>query len=472
MIRLSCLCALLLVAAGAIAAPPQPNVIFILVDDLRADVLGCTGHPFVRTPNIDRIRNEGALFRNAFVTTSLCSPSRASFLTGMYAHAAGVTRNEVKVSDPDFERTPSFAQLLQKAGYETGYVGKWHIAPRPDPRPGFDYWLSFRGQGVYFDPELNENGRTFKASGYLTEILNDKAIEFLQRERSKPFCLYLSHKAVHDPRTVRPADANLYANEKLPQPPNFNDDLRGKPRWLRRHVLARGGDAPPPAEIPDAVPPRRFNPKDKNRLDYLRLLTSIDEGVGRILLVLEKQGQLDNTIIIFAGDNGYFFGEHQSGDKRLMYEESIRIPLLMRYPPLIKPQTAIEPMVLNIDVAPTLLDLCGAPPASHMQGRSVRPLLDGRGDGWRKSFLYSYWIDLKPTMPDIVGVRTEDWKLARYPGIDDIDELYDLRNDPHEMNNLALDPKHAEKLAELLAELDRLIRETGWTRSAPAGQVN
>jgi N-acetylglucosamine-6-sulfatase len=448
------------------AAPAtRPNIVFILVDDLRYDALGCTGHPWVQTPSIDRLRNEGALLKNAFVTTSLCSPSRASFLTGVYAHMHGVARNEVKVVDPDWSRLPSFPMLLQKAGYETGYIGKWHIAVNADPRPGFDYWLSFKAQGEYIDPELNENGRTFKATGYNTEILNDHALKFLEQKRDKPFCLYLAYKAVHDPRTVRPADQDLYSDKKLPEPASFTDDYRGKPRWQRATIITQNKPprTPAPENIPDVLdPPGKWNAKNKDRLNYYRLLTAIDEGVAHIYDLLAKQGQLDNTIIIFAGDNGYFMGEHRLGDKRLMYEESLRIPLLMRYPPLIKSGATIEPMTLNIDLAPTLLDLAGAPIPAHMQGKSWRPLFAGKSDGWRNSFLYEYWLDLKVTIPDLLGVRTNDWKLCTSPNMQDVDELYDLKNDPYELHNLAGDPAHAQKLKEMHAEMERLKTETGY----------
>jgi N-acetylglucosamine-6-sulfatase len=464
---LSLAVAVLLLTHPAAAADVRPNVVVILLDDLRYDALGCTGHPFVKTPNIDRIRNEGVLFRNAFVTTSLCSPSRASFLTGMYAHSHGVMKNEGKVADPDFERTPSFAQLLQKSGYETAYIGKWHIERKNDPRPGFDYWLSFSGQGAYIDPQMNENGQSRKVEGHMTDILNEHAVKFLDRTHKRPFCLYLSHKAVHGPRRPRAKDAELYADAEIPKPPNADDDLRDKPKWQRGHVLRKGKSAP--QEIPDAAPPAKWDPTNRDRLNYFRLLNAVDEGVGRILETLERHGQLDNTIVIFTSDNGYFLGEHHLSDKRLMYEESLRIPFLMRYPRLVKPGTTVEQMVLNIDLAPTLLDLAGAPVAAHMHGRSIRPLLEGKATDWRRSFLYEYWVDLQPTIPDIVGVRTEDWKLVRYPNIDDLDEMYDLKNDPHEMRNLAPDPAHAEKLKDLNGELDRLMKETGYVASpAPA----
>jgi N-acetylglucosamine-6-sulfatase len=227
----------------------------------------------------------------------------------------------------------------------------------------------------------------------------------------------------------------------------------------------RGGKAYPGAregEVPDEIAPKTWDPKHKRWLNYMRTLDAVDDGIGRILEVLKEEGKLDDTVIVFAGDNGYFHGEHGRGDKRLIYEESIRIPLLMRYPRKIKAGSSIEQMVLNIDLAPTLLSLAGVDVPSALDGRSLLPLFEGNTDNWRRSFLYEYWMDLTDKLPHMVGVRTENWKLARYPEIDDIDEMYDLRNDPHEMTNLALAPEHAEKHKELSNELDRLLKETGY----------
>jgi len=445
--------------ASEAAATTRPNIIFILTDDQRWDAMSCMGHPFLKTPNMDRIREEGVLYKNAFVTTSLCSPARASFLTGAYAHSHGVIGNWG--CEFDHDETPSFPRALQESGYETAFVGKWHMAKHARPRPGFDYWLSFRGQGVYTDPTLNENGREFKASGYMTDLLTGYAVKFIKRERKKPFCLYLSHKAVHGPFTPAPRHKDSYPDATIPEPPNAKDTFEGKPAWLR------GGVADPrqktaPKDVPKAIEPKEYDPRAPKRLDYLRALSAVDEGIGRIFKVLEEAGELENTVIMFAGDNGYFHGEHGRGDKRLMYEESLRIPLIMRYPAAVKPGSTVERMVLNIDVAPTLLALAGAQPPKTVQGRSPVPLLAGDARNWRTSFLYEYWVDLMDRIPRMLGVRTEDWKLIRYPDIDDMDEMYDLRNDPHEMTNLALDPKYADRHRQLGAELDRLIKETGY----------
>jgi N-acetylglucosamine-6-sulfatase len=454
--------------SSAAQAAPKPNFIFILTDDQRYDAIGCLGNPpFLKTPNLDRLRNEGALFKNTFVTTSLCAPSRAAFLTGTYNHTNGVTWNEIGARDPDWNKTPNFAALLQKAGYKTGFIGKLHMAPTNEPRPGFDYWFSFKGQGVYEDPVMNENGTERKVPGYITEILNDAALAFIDKQpKDQPYALCLWHKAVHDPRTVREKDRDLYANEQLPEPASHKDDLSGKPKWQRVNVLSNSRVGQPmdvdPDKVPDAIPPKPFRARSEDHLNYYRLLTAVDDGIGAILAALEKRGDLDNTVILFGGDNGYFMGEHQLGDKRLGYEESIRIPFLVRYPKLIKPGTTINQMVLNIDVAPTLLDLAGVPVPKNMQGQSFRPLMEGKPDGWRTSFLYEYWLDYKPTIPDMVGVRTTDWKLVRYPGSNDIDEMYDLKNDPIEMKNLATDPAQADKKRELTTELEKLMRETNY----------
>jgi N-acetylglucosamine-6-sulfatase len=337
------------------------------------------------------------------------------------------------------------------------------MAPTNQPRPGFDTWFSFTGQGVYEDPVVNENGREFQAQGYMTDILNRRALEFLdQRHDEQPFCLVLSHKAVHEPFTPPPRHEGLYDGVEYPEPPNFQDDFAGKPAWLRRHLGQRVyASRVQEHRVPDTIPPAPWNPVDERRMDYYRAISAVDEGVGQILDRLEAGGRLENTLVVFAGDNGFFWGEHRRGDKRLMYEESIRIPLLAHCPALIRSGTTIPELVLNIDLAPTFLDLAGVPVPEHMQGRSWRPLFSGRTGEWRRSFLYEYWRDLTPAIPAMVGVRTADHKLVRYPEIQDLDELYDLEADPHELRNLAADPAFRAHHQRLQAELERLMRETG-----------
>jgi len=483
---LTCFTALVSVAA---AAEDRPNVVFILTDDQRFDALGCLGHPLCVTPNLDRLRREGVLFKNAFVTTSLCSPARACFLTGTYAHTNGVFDNTGR--EFDHAKTPSYPKLLQKAGYSTAFVGKWHMGHINDPRPGFDYWLSFTGQGTYFDPQLDENGRDFSQKGYTTDILTDYAIKFLRekRDKSKPFCLYLSHKAVHGPFTPAPRHKDVLAGKSLPEPESFKDTFRGKPKWqrLKRMDIPSMNKVAPKgkrkwknademaqamidflnsdAEIPDELPAGGgvWKGDKPARLGYYAAIWAIDDGVGRVLAELEKMGALNNTLIFFAGDNGYFHGEHGRGDKRLMYEEALRIPLLLRYPPLVKPNSTVKQMVLNIDVAPTVLAATGTPIPATMQGQSFLPLLSGKKDvAWRKSFLYEYWADLTPKIPRMVGVRTETAKLVTYPDINDIGELYDLAKDSKEMTNLYENPEYAALRKVLEKELKKLMHKTNY----------
>ncbi len=441
------------------AAPPRPNVLFLLIDDLRFDDLGCTGHPFARTPHIDRIARQGALFRNTFVTTPLCSPSRASFLTGQYAHRHGVIDNTDRSALS--HRLETFPRALQRAGYETGYIGKWHMGVDDSPRPGFDYWLSFQGQGSYLDPDLNENGKPSKARGYTTDIFTERAVEFLSRPRSRPFCLYVAHKAVH-PEVVQRADGSvsgdgvfipaerhrtLYKDDPLPRRPNYGRPPEGKPALLR-----------PIGNLPPLGP--QTSTDDETIRNRLRMLASVEEGVGEIFRALDRSGRLDDTLIALAGDNGYFYGEHGlSVERRLAYEESARIPLLVRYPRLIRPGTKIDALALNIDLAPTLVDLAGARPAAPIDGRSLAPLFRGQSPNWRRSFLIEHHSDR--VFPRVVNlgyraVRTERWKYIRYTDLQGMDELYDLKSDPYELRNLIADPAARKALPELEKELTRL----------------
>jgi N-acetylglucosamine-6-sulfatase len=454
------------------STPNRPNFVFINVDDLAWDAVGHAGrYPFLKTPHIDRLAAEGARFSNAFVTISLCSPSRACSLTGRHAHANGVRMNSRHAPHPSL---PTYPQELQRAGYATAHVGKWHMQGSADPRPGFDYWLSFKGQGRYENPPLNENGRTFQATGYMTDILTDYAVDWIaNRPKDKPFCLNLWHKAVHGPFTPAPRHAALYPALELPEPASFGDTMADKPEWMRRAVV-HGGKRKAWKEnlkkpVPAEIKPRPWNPRSKGHLNYLRSIQAVDESLGRVFEALEEAGVLDSTCIIFTSDNGFFLGEHRRGDKRLAYEESMRVPLLFRFPPLVAAGSVRQEMALNIDVAPTLLALAGASIPSEMQGRSLVPLLAGNKTNWRESFLYEYFQEPQyPSMPTILAVRTDHWKLVTYPDLsDDIDELYDLRTDPRERHNLVLDPAHADTLGKLRLELERLKKETGFHDKLP-----
>jgi N-acetylglucosamine-6-sulfatase len=454
---------------GAFADPgpdaplrPKPNIVVVLMDDLRWDDLGCVGHPFVKTPHIDRIAREGAIFRNAFATTPLCSPSRASFLTGRYPHAHGVTDNTDRGALS--HRLVTFPMLLHRAGYETGYVGKWHMGNDDSKRPGFDSWVSVKGQGAYLDPEINEDGRVARVPGYVTDIFNDRAVAFLRRPRTKPFLLYIAHKAVH-PDLVQFADGrlsdpsagvflpaerhrDLYADQPIPRRPNVDDRLDGKPA-LRRPI--------------DGLPPlsRATGTGDETIRNRLRMLMAVDDGVGRILEALEATGKRDETLIIFTSDHGYFYGEHGlSVERRLAYEEAIRIPLLMRYPPLIRPGLMLDPMVLSLDLAPTLLALGGAPIPDDVRGRSLVPLL--KGEPWRPrtSFLVEYYSDtVFPRVRNMgyQALRTERWKYIQYTELAGMDEFYDLKSDPFELRNLVNEPSAQADREAMKAELRRML---------------
>jgi N-acetylglucosamine-6-sulfatase len=442
----------------------RPNFVFIMTDDQSYDAFGFEQrYSFLKTPNFDKLAAEGAVFKNAFVTTSLCSPSRASILTGAYGHKHGVTMNEI--SDPD-PRLATLPQILQDHGYETALIGKWHMEHSAKPRAGFDYWLSFEGQGRYIDPELNENGRVFVEKGYLTDILTQKAIDWINKPHDKPYCLFVWHKAVHEITVAAKRHKGMYADAVLEKPASFDDDYSDKPQWYRRGIKYgvhkepwRKSEGKP---VPKAVPLQKWNPKNEIMIRYFECLQSVDDSVGAIVETLKKQDQLDNTMVIFTSDNGYILGEHQSGDKRKMWEESIKVPILIRYPKLIKRNTEIDQMVLNIDFAPTILELAGAKPAKTMQGESFVPLLRSEKVNWRKSILYNYMEETgyAPGIATMIGIRTDNFKLIHYPDYpNDIDELYDLENDPIEMKNLFNDKAYQDKLLELITELKVLLKK-------------
>ncbi len=420
------------------AAETRPNFLFILIDDLRYNAPGYAGHPFVKTPNIDRIAREGVIFENAFVTTPLCSPSRASFLTGRYVRSHKVLdntdHNELS------HQLITWPRLLHDSGYETCYAGKWHMGTDSTPRPGFDRWISFKGQGVYNDPLLNIDGTETKQNGYITDILTGHAVEFLRKPHSKPFVMYLAHKAVHGPFTPAERHKNLFENETITRAPNAQDNWDGKPALLR--------------DVNGHAPVKGVGSPDELIKNQLRCLTAIDEGVGKILETLEQTGQLDKTFIVFTSDNGYFWGEHHLGDKRWAYEESLRIPMVMRYPKLIKAGSKIGQLVMNVDMAPTMLALGGGKPPAELQGHSILPLFKGPVKNWRTSFLSEYFMEQSaPRVPSWQAVRDERWKYIHYTQLPGADELYDLKKDPYEMQNLVHDA--ADKLSQKKEQLDR-----------------
>jgi N-acetylglucosamine-6-sulfatase len=457
--------AMLAIGTARSADAPRPNIVFILMDDLRFDELGCTGHPFVKTPNIDRIAREGAIFRNAFATTPLCSPSRACFLTGLYAHSHGIIDNVDRSRASHALLT--WPRLLHDAGYETAFVGKWHMGVDDSPRPGFDHWVAVPGQGKYVDPVLNIDGKQTQAKGYVTDLFNERAVALLKQPHTKPLCLLLAHKCVHpdleqradgsisDPNaaTFLPAERHkaMYAREKPPRRPNAFQPPVDKP------ALARKIEGLPPLSADTAT-------DDETIRNRLRLLMAAEEGVGQIFGALEASGQLNRTLLVFTSDHGYFYGEHcLSVERRLAYEEAIRIPLIVRYPPLIKPGTAFDANVLSVDLAPTFLELGGARLPEKIHCRSLAPLL--RGEAWqaRTSFLVEHFSDnVFPRVRNLgyQAVRSERWKYIRYRDLTGADELYDLVADPSELKNLANDSAQKETLAAMQARLQKLLDET------------
>jgi N-acetylglucosamine-6-sulfatase len=452
----------LLLASATSAAEPRPNILLVVVDDLRFDDFHAAGHPFAVTPHLDRVAREGAQFKNFFAVTPLCSPSRANILTGLETRHHGILDNTDR--SPRSHELPTFARTLRAAGYNTGFIGKWHMGNDPTPRPGFDYWVSMKGQGEVADPELFENGRLARAQGYVTDIFTQRALSFIRQPRTAPFLLIVSHKALH-PNKVQRADGTtaaigeggfipaerhkaLYADARPPRRGNYAVPPKGKP------ALERPIPGLKPLG-PDTVTP------DETIRDRLRMLAAVDEGLGQIFAELEKQGCLDRTVVMVIGDNGYFYGEHGlSEERRLAYEESIRLPLLVRFPPRVKAGAEPTGMALTTDLAPTIIELTGAPALPNIDGRSLVPLFTRTPDDWRKSFLVEYTTDIvfpRTLKMGYDAVRTERYKFIRYRDLDGMNELYDLRDDPFELSNLINSPNAAEVRGRMEVELKRIL---------------
>ncbi|MBI3209574.1 MAG: sulfatase [Candidatus Solibacter usitatus] len=422
-------------ATGPLAMQAQGrrrNIVYILADDHRYDFVGALGHPWLKghTPNLDRLINSGVHFRNAFVTSSLCSPSRASILTSLYMHQHRISDNFSPL-DP---KLPVFPKLLRESGYRTAFIGKWHMGGVSDaPQAGFDHWLSFRGQGEYENPEINRNGTRLRAQGNMTDILTGEARQFIRDNASQPFCVYLSHKAVHAPFRAPDRHTRLFEGLAMPRPktmPYKDEYYRQWPDWVRlRRPTRHGVDGAIDSDEAVEVHYRR----------YCQSLIAIDESVGQIMKELESRGLLEDTLVVYMGDNGFLWGEHGLIDKRAMYEASIRVPLFAHCPALFGKQgRKVDAMALNLDIAPTFLDAAGLKPAVGMMGQSLLGPATGRVPAnWRKDFLYQYaWEQDFPYTPNIVGLRSETHSLMHYPGAWDIPELYDIRKDPDQINNL------------------------------------
>ncbi|MFO1441471.1 MAG: sulfatase [Verrucomicrobiaceae bacterium] len=458
---------LFLLTAFALHAAPKPNVLFILCDDLRPDALGCYGSKHVKTPHIDRLASEGVRFANTFCTTSLCSPSRASILSGLYAHTHGVTNNFTEYPNS----MPSFPSVLHDAGYATAYFGKYHMGENNDePRPGFDRFVTHKGQGSYFDTEWNLNGKERKViKGYYTTVVTDLAMDWLkQQSAEKPWCAFIGHKAPHSFYTPEPKYEHSFDDVRVPYPATAFH-LDDKPAWMKQRLYTWHGIYGPlfewrkkfPDDRPEAV-------KDFENMvhGYWGTVLSVDDSVARVRAWLEETKQLDNTIIVFMGDNGLLEGEHGMVDKRTAHEPSLRIPLVIRYPGLgagkVVPQQA-----LTVDMAPSLLELCSAPALPKSHGQSWVKLVQNGDPAWRTSWFYHYNYEKQfPYTPNVRAIRTDRWKYIHYPHGDGsadkhLSELYDLQNDPGETKNLINDPKLAGTITELKAELAKLMFATG-----------
>ena len=451
----------------------RPNIVFVLTDDQRSDAVGYAENPLlgIETPHIDRLAAEGARFDNMFVTTSLCSPSRASFLSGLYAHAHGVTNN---FTDYPADLA-SFPRQLNEEGYATAYIGKWHMGEGDDSRrPGFDYWITHKGQGKYYDTTFNVDGERQVVHGYYSERVTDMALEWLEEQtQTQPFMLIVGHKAPHGPFVPEKKYSETYDGIPVPYPSSAFA-LEGKPHWIVERLATWHGIYGPlygfrenfPDERPEAV-------SDFERFvrSYTATINSVDDSVGRLYAALEASGQLDNTIFVFASDNGFLLGEHGMIDKRTMHEASIRVPLAVRYPAAIEAGTVIDEQVLSIDVAPSLLALAGARPLENIHGASWAGLLDTENEEqdrrWRKSWHYAYDYEKQfPYTPNVRGVRTDRWKYVRYPhgdGGEDrhLAELYDLQSDPGERTNLIASPSHRDRAKSLARELEARLATTG-----------
>ena len=423
------------VPIGALAqneAEAPENVIFIFSDDHRYDYMGFheRAPDFLETPNLDRMRREGAHLANAFVGTSLCSPSRASILTGQHAHRHGVVDNQRRVPDT----THFFPETLQQNGYQTGFFGKWHMGrASAEPRRGFDQWVAFRGQGTYFDPTLNINGRTQQFEGYNASIVTDQALQWLdERGSEKPFFMYLSHKNVHSPFRPHPEDEGRYDEVEMPRPQsmkNTRQNYRMKPDWVQEQRYGWHGV--------EHMYHRGMESFDRRFRNYAEALYSMDREIGRVLDYLEQNDMAENTLVVYMGDNGFMWGEHGLIDKRQMYAPSVRVPMLAWAPGFIEEGRTIEEMVQNIDVGPTILDIAGAEPVNKIDGRSFLPLLEDRPVDWRDSILYEYYWEWNfPHTPTMFGLRTDEWKYVFYYGLWDLNELYNVQDDPEEMHNL------------------------------------
>ena len=467
------------------STPPRPNVLVVMTDDQTAAQMSCAGHELLQTPSIDRLAAEGVRFSNSFCTNSLCAPGRAAVLTGTYSHVNGIRGNSQNASS--IERigaeVPTYPELLRQAGYRTAMIGKWHL---PEDPKGFDEWKILPGQGVYFDPDFIINGERRQQQGYTTDITTDFALDFLERSRDEAFCLVYQQKAPHRPFTPAPRHANLFDDIEWPYPATYNDD------YATRSVAERALDmrlevslkTDYHGDLPSDLSPQQQKDWIFQRFvkDHHRAVVGVDEGLGQVLEYLDDSGLAEDTLVIYTSDNGFYLGDHGWYDKRFMYEPSLRVPMLLRYPRLVSPGQVESRMVIHEDIAPTILDFAGLPVPVEMQGRSTRRVVTGNPeDDWRSSMLYAYYEDSwsrnganfvpRPGnygTPHRVtphrGIRTGRYKLIEYYREGDYWELFDLEEDPNELRNLYAEPGHADLISELtggLRDLQQHYREDG-----------
>jgi len=443
-------------ALASAQSAKRRNVIFILSDDHRYDAMGfLKGQPWLETPQLDGLAREGAHFKNAFVTTALCSPSRASILTGVYAHRHRIVDNNTAIP----EGTVFFPSYLQKAGYKTGFFGKWHMGAETDDRqPGFDQWVSFKGQGSYSPSAngLNVNGKKAPQKGYITDELTDYALDWLKTIPSEqPYFMYLSHKAVHGDFEPAPRHKGRYKDAKFIYPPTMatsGEMAQHRPMWVQNQRNSfHGVDYPYHTSLDIAEYYKR----------YAETLMGVDESIGRVLDALQRRGELDSTLVIYMGDNGFAFGEHGLIDKRTAYEESMRVPLLARCPSLFRGGQTFKEVVAGLDIMPTVLAAADVTPPAGLDGMNWLPLTQGNSPEWRRELLYEYyWERNFPQTPTMHAIRGDRYKFIRYQGIWDVDELYDLAEDPLESRNLIFSEKHAQIVREMRQHLFDILERT------------
>ncbi len=448
-------------AAEAKSSSKRPNIVFIMSDDHASHAIGCYGSTINTTPNIDRIAREGIRLENCFCTNALCAPSRAAILTGKYSHMNGLRTN-----DDTFDGSQqTIPKLLQKAGYQTGIVGKWHL--KSDPT-GFDYWNVLPGQGEYYDPVLIEMGqKKKKKKGYVTDLIADLSMDFIRnRDKEKPFYLMCHHKAPHRNWQPDAKHANLFEDMDIPEPQTFNDDYATRGTAAHTAEMRIDKDITPEdvkQPFPVGLSPEALKHWKYERYikDYLRVIASVDDNVGRLLDFLATNGLAENTLVVYTSDQGFFLGDHGWFDKRFMYEESIRMPFLARLPGVIPEGTTNKSIVLNVDFGPTFLDLAKADIPADIQGRSALKVFRNKPPkNWRTAMYYHYYeFPAVHSVRRHYGIRTDRYKLIHYYHDMDEWELFDLEKDPDELHNLYNDLAQTETIAKLKKELERLRKE-------------